>query len=63
MKVERSLGRIEEKLESVATDAADTKTYVRAISDRVRSLEISRGWLLGASAFVAATISWVLGFF
>ena len=59
----RSLGRIEEKLENVAADVADTKEYVRGVSERVRSLENSRAWGIGLGAGAGGAIGWLMSLF
>jgi hypothetical protein len=53
------LGRIDEKLNHVEAEVKDTKQYARDISTRVRSLEVSRGWFVGAGAGAGALGAWL----
>jgi hypothetical protein len=55
-----ALGRIEEKLNHVEAEVQDTKQYARDISTRVRSLEVSRGWLVGTGAGAGGLAAWLL---
>jgi hypothetical protein len=61
--VQHTLGRIEAKLDSVDEKVEDTRKYARENSKRIRSLEVSRGWFVGAGAGAGAVAAWLLDFF
>lgn len=57
----RALGRIEGKLESMATDQARVAVTAAATEARLAKLELHRasamGWVAGASAVVATVVT------
>lgn len=57
----QTLGRLESKIDSIEEKARDTKEYAQDISERVRSLEVSRGWFIGAGAGAGALTAWLTG--
>jgi len=58
--LERSLGRIEGKLEAVHTDVQELKTLTQDQEKRLGALERSRAWLAGVAAAAGAGASTVL---
>lgn len=52
--VQRALGRIEGKLDSVLTDRAEDQKRLNNHSNRIKSLELWRSWTIGACAAVGA---------
>jgi len=48
------LGRIEGKMDALDGHAMDMKALLGGVEQRVRSLEVSRGWIVGASAVAGA---------
>ena len=52
-----ALGRLEGKVDSLITRQAIHDEALDRIDTRVRQLESSRSWLMGASAAIGASIS------
>jgi len=52
-----ALGRLEGKVDSLITRQAVHDEQLERIDIRVRTLENSRSWLMGASAAIGASVS------
>jgi hypothetical protein len=61
--VQRTLGRIESKLDAMVVSHRNMEETARVLDTRVTSLEVSRGWLIGAGAAAGGLIGWVASLF
>jgi hypothetical protein len=54
------LGRLEGKVDALVTAVGAHEEHAEKLEARVRSLENSRAWLIGAAAVVAGTVSLII---
>lgn len=59
----QTLGRIEATLEAVHETTRNTREDVKSLTGRVSSLEVSRGWLIGAGAGAGGFMGWLTHLF
>tara|TARA_R100000501_G_C2527657_1_gene52019 strand:- start:60 stop:263 length:204 start_codon:yes stop_codon:yes gene_type:complete len=55
-----AMGRLEGKVDSLITRQAIHDEELKRMETRLRKLENSRSWLMGASAAVGASVSFLL---
>ena len=55
----RALGRIEGELKSQSVEISNALAEIRALSERVRSIEFRHAWLGGAWAVLAAAYAYL----
>jgi hypothetical protein len=51
------LGRLEGKVDALVTAVGTHEEHVEKLEARIRSLENSRAWLLGAATIISAAVS------
>ncbi len=57
-----ALGRLEGKVDSLITSLAVHDEELQRLENRIRHLENSRSWMLGAAAVIGAVASFLLQF-
>lgn len=57
-----ALGRLEGKVDSLITSLAVHDEELQRLDNRLRNLEQSRSWMLGAAAVIGAAASFLLQF-
>lgn len=55
-----ALGRLEGKVDAMLTRQKHQDEILEQHDQRIRTLEQSRSWLLGASAFIGASVSFLM---
>lgn len=58
-----ALGRLEGKVDSLITSLAVHDEELQRLDNRIRQLEQSKSWMLGAAAVVGAAVSFLIQFF
>jgi hypothetical protein len=53
------LGEIQGTLTGMKEQQDNTLEYVKAVSARVKALELFRNWVMGAAAAMGAVIAWL----
>ena len=57
-----ALGRLEGKVDSLITSLAVHDEELQRLDHRIRQLEQSRSWMLGAAAVIGAAVSFLFQF-
>ena len=57
-----ALGRLEGKVDSLITSQAVHDEELQRLDSRIRQLEQSRSWMLGAAAVIGAAVSFLFQF-
>tara|TARA_Y100001963_G_scaffold103181_1_gene142038 strand:- start:728 stop:934 length:207 start_codon:yes stop_codon:yes gene_type:complete len=57
-----ALGRLEGKVDSLITSQAVHDEELQRLDSRIRQLEQSRSWMLGAAAVIGAAASFLMQF-
>ena len=55
-----ALGRLEGKMDSLITRQAVHDKTLEKHDTRIRNLELSRSWILGAAAMISITVSYLI---